>query len=381
MTDLVEMRAVDHAAMLRRREISARELLNAHLERIEAINPELNAIVTLVPDIAKQMASDADEALARGGVVPLLTGLPVSHKDLHETAGIRTTFGSPAYEHFVPKRNTLIVDRMQKAGAVTIGKTNTPQHGAGSQTFNEVFGVTRNPWNTDLTPGGSSGGAGVAVATGMSSLADGSDFGVSLRNPASFTNTVGFRPSPGRIPSWPTKDAWWTRSVHGPMARTVEDIALFMAATAGPDPRIPISIKEEGSLFAFPLAADWRGVPIAWSDDLGGLPIDPVVTAALQPVRAVLGDLGFVVNDACPNFSGQRSPSRYGAGTTTPRTSGMSSTEAQRPTRGRPDGTPSTGVASRLRISVRRHRRGRGFDSGCSTSSRSTDFSQSRHRL
>lgn len=199
MTDLVEMRAVDHAAMLRRREISARELLNAHLERIEAINPELNAIVTLVPDIAKQMASDADEALARGGVVPLLTGLPVSHKDLHETAGIRTTFGSPAYEHFVPKRNTLIVDRMQKAGAVTIGKTNTPQHGAGSQTFNEVFGVTRNPWNTDLTPGGSSGGAGVAVATGMSSLADGSDFGASLRNPASFTNTVGFRPSPGRI--------------------------------------------------------------------------------------------------------------------------------------------------------------------------------------
>ena len=304
MADLVDLRAVDHAAMLRRREVSASELLDAHLERIEAVNPELNAIVTLVPEIAKKIAREADEMLAGHGVVPLLTGLPVSHKDLHETAGIRTTFGSPAYENFVPTRNTLIVDRMQKAGAVTLGKTNTPQHGAGSQTFNEVFGVTRNPWNTDLTPGGSSGGAGVAVATGMSALADGSDYGASLRNPASFTNTVGFRPSPGRIPSWPTKDAWWSHSVHGPMARTVEDIALFMAATSGADHRIPISINQDGSLFAAPLAADWSGVTIAWSDDLGVLPIDPKVTATLQPARAVLESLGFIVKDGAPNFSG-----------------------------------------------------------------------------
>ena len=304
MPDVVDLRAVDQAGMLRRREISAVELLDAHLTRIDAVNPQLNAIVTLVPDIARSMAEAADVVLQRGGIVPLLTGLPVSHKDLHETAGIRTTFGSPAYAHFVPDRTTLIVDRMQGAGAVTLGKTNTPQHGAGSQTFNEVFGVTRNPWDTDLTPGGSSGGAAVAVAAGMSALADGSDYGASLRNPASFTNTVGFRPSPGRIPSWPSKDVWWTHSVHGPMARTVEDIALFMAATAGPDARVPISIEQDPSLFAVPLSADWADVSLAWSDDLGGLPIDPAVTAALQPARQVLEDIGFAVRDATPNFSG-----------------------------------------------------------------------------
>ena len=193
---------------------------------------------------------------------------------------------------------------MQDAGAVTVGKTNTPQHGAGSQTFNEVFGVTRNPWDRELTPGGSSGGAAVAVAAGMVSLADGSDHGASLRNPAAFTNTVGFRPSPGRIPSWPTKDAWATHSVHGPIARTVEDVSLFMAATAGPDPRLPISIEQDGSTFAAPLQADWEGTRIAWSDDLGGLAIDPAVTRALQPARAALESVGFVVEDAVPDFKG-----------------------------------------------------------------------------
>lgn len=304
MTDLVHLRAVDHAAMLRRKEISARELLEAHLTQIEATNQGINAIVTLVPDIAREMADAADRVLADGGSVPLLTGIPVAHKDLHETKGIRTTFGSPVYSSFIPTRNTLIVQRMQDAGAVTLGKTNTPQHGAGSQTFNEVFGVTRNPWNLDYTPGGSSGGAGAALAAGMVSLADGSDYGASLRNPASFTNTVGFRPSPGRIPSWPTQDAWWTHSVHGPMARTVEDIALFMAAVAGPDDRVPVSIERPGSEFATPLAADWTDVAIAWSTDLGGLPIDPVVTGALEPARAVLEDIGFAVTDTSPDFSG-----------------------------------------------------------------------------
>jgi amidase len=304
MTDIVDLRAVDQAAMLRRKEISASELLDEHLQRIDEVNPTVNAVVTLVPDIAHDMARHADDVLASGGAIPLLTGLPVVHKDVHETKGIRTTFGSPLYADFVPDRTTLIVDRMQAAGAVTMGKTNTPQHGAGSQTFNEVFGTTRNPWNTDLTPGGSSGGAAVAVATGMASLADGSDYGASLRNPASFTNTVGFRPSPGRIPSWPTTDAWWTHSVHGPVARTVEDISLFMAATAGPDPRIPISIDSPGSAFATPLAHDWTGEPIAWSSDLGGLPIEPEVTAALASARDVLSDIGFTITDACPNFEG-----------------------------------------------------------------------------
>jgi amidase len=302
--DIVHLRAVDHAAMLRRREISAVELLDAHLEQISSVNPELNAIVTLVPERARELAMAADRRLSEGGSVPLLTGLPVAHKDLHETEGILTTFGSPVFRNFIPTRNALIVQRMLEAGAVTVGKTNTPQHGAGSQTFNEVFGVTRNPWNPEYTPGGSSGGAAVAVATGMVSLADGSDHGASLRNPASFTNTVGFRPSPGRIPTWPTKDAWNTHSVHGPMARTVEDVALFMAATAGPDQRVPISIEQPGSLFATPLQADWQDTPMAWSDDLGGLPIDPRVTAALQPARSILEQIGFAVEEASPDFSG-----------------------------------------------------------------------------
>jgi amidase len=302
--DIDRLRAVEQAAMLRRREISARELLDAHLTQIEKVNPELNAMVTIVPEIAYEMADTADIALASGGAIPLLTGLPVAHKDLHETKGILTTFGSPVYSSFIPTRNTLIVDRMQKAGAVTVGKTNTPQHGAGSQTFNEVFGVTRNPWNLEYTPGGSSGGAAVAISAGMVTLADGSDYGASLRNPASFTNTVGFRPSPGRIPTWPTKDAWWSHSVHGPIARTVEDISLFMAAVSGPDDRIPISIAEPGSTFATPLGADWAGVPIAWSEDLGGLPIDPEVTMALAPARQILEDIGFAVSDISPDFSG-----------------------------------------------------------------------------
>ena len=304
MTDLVRLRAVDLAAMLRRREVSAVELLDAHLARIDEVNPQLNAIVTLTPELARERAEAADARLTEGGAVPLLTGLPVAHKDTHETAGILTTFGSPVYRNYVPTRNALVVQRQIDAGAVSVGKTNTPQHGAGSQTFNEVFGLTRNPWDPDRTPGGSSGGAAVAVATGMVSLADGSDHGASLRNPASFTNTVGFRPSPGRIPSWPSKDAWATHSVPGPMARTVEDIALFMAATAGPDERIPISIERSGEEFATPLAADWNDVPLAWSDDLGMLPIAPEVTAALQPARRALEDIGFSVRDTAPKLDG-----------------------------------------------------------------------------
>ncbi|MGI9666140.1 MAG: amidase [Acidimicrobiia bacterium] len=304
LTELLESRAVDQAALLRRREISASELLEAHLARIEASNPTLNAIVTYTPDLAREMAREADARFAAGGVPPLLTGLPIAHKDTKETKGIRTTFGSPVYANFVPTRSALIVQRAQDAGAVTVGKTNTPQHGAGSQTFNEVFGTTLNPWDLERTPGGSSGGAAVAVSAGMVPIADGSDFGASLRNPASFTNTVGFRPSPGRVPTWPTKDAWATHSVHGPIARTVEDVALFMAATAGPDPRIPISIDQPGADFATPLQADWSGQRIAWSEDLGGLPIDSRVTEALRPARQVLQDIGFDVHDAEPDFKG-----------------------------------------------------------------------------
>ncbi len=221
----------------------------------------------MIPDEALRQARLADEALARGENPGPLFGLPIAHKDLTLTKGIRTTFGSPLLKDFVPDQDQLIVERLKKAGAITIGKTNTPEFGAGSQTYNEVFGETLNPYDLTRTCGGSSGGAAVALACGMMPLADGSDMGGSLRNPASFCNVVGFRPSPGRVPVWPTPAAWFTYAVDGPMARTVEDVSLMLSVIAGPDPRSPISIDESGSLFSRPLGRDFKGTRIAWGRD------------------------------------------------------------------------------------------------------------------
>jgi amidase len=216
---------------------------------------------------------------------------------------VRTTFGSPIFERFVPEQDALIVERLKGAGAISVGKTNTPEFGAGSQTFNEVFGETLNPYDTTKTCGGSSGGAAVALACGMLPIADGSDMGGSLRNPASFCNVVGFRPSPGRVPTWPDV-APSPLSVEGPMARTVQDAALMLSAMAGPDGRSPISIEEPGSVFARSLERDFGGARVAWSRDLGGLPVDPRVTAVLDGQRRVFEDLGCVVEEAEPDFAG-----------------------------------------------------------------------------
>jgi amidase len=230
--------------------------------------------------------------------------LPIAHKDLVPTKGIRTTFGSPIYENFVPDQDDLIIERLRQAGAITIGKTNTPEFGAGSQTFNEVFGATLNPYDTTKTCGGSSGGAAVALACGMIPIADGSDTGGSLRNPANFCNVVGLRPSPGRVASWPKEMGWFPISVQGPMARTVEDVALMLTAMAGPDPRCPIAIQEPGSRFAQPLQRDFKGVSIAWSRDFGELPIDPAVTNAIDSQRSAFESIGCVVEDGQPSFAG-----------------------------------------------------------------------------
>ena len=208
MTDLVDRSAVELAGMIRRRELSARELLAACSERIDACNPSVNAIVTRVPEMAAAWAEAADRRTAAGEELGVLHGLPIAHKDLELTAGIRTTMGSPLLADFVPDEDGLVVQRLRAAGAVTIGKTNTPEFGAGSQTFNPVFGATRNPYDVSKTCGGSSGGAAVALATGMIPIADGSDMGGSLRNPASFCNVVGMRPSAGRVPSWPSSTPW-----------------------------------------------------------------------------------------------------------------------------------------------------------------------------
>ena len=301
--ELVWQSAVAQAAMLRAGDISSVELVTAHLEHIESVNPELNAIVTLTADHALEMAAEADQRQARGDDLGLLHGLPIAHKDLADTAGIRTTLGSTLMADRVPEENALVVQRALDAGAVTMGKTNTPEFGAGSQTFNEVFGPTKNPYDPTRTCGGSSGGAAVALAAGMVPLADGSDMGGSLRNPASFCNVVGFRPSPGRVPAWPKADPWSYLSTEGPMARTVDDVALLLAAQAGPDPRSPIALDLPGSHFAPPLGDPPSSLRIAWAPDLGGLPIDKAVTDALAHVPAVFEGLGHRVEAACPDLT------------------------------------------------------------------------------
>lgn len=304
MPELHTLTATDLAAQIRGGHLSAREVMAAHLARIEAVNPRLNAIVTLHAEQAMQAALQADEAQARGAALGPLHGLPVAHKDLLLTKGMRTTYGSKVHENFVPDRSALVVERQQEAGAISIGKTNTPEFGAGSQTFNAVFGATPNPWDLSLTCGGSSGGAAVALAAGMVALADGTDMGGSLRCPANFCNVVGLRPSPGRVPQWPAQDAWSVLSVTGPMARTVQDLALYLSVMAGPDSRDPKSLQDAGAAFRQPLERDFKGVRVAFTPDLGGLPVDPEVRAILEAQRQRFEDLGCIVEDTAPDLSG-----------------------------------------------------------------------------
>jgi amidase len=237
----------------------------------------------------------------RRGPLGVLHGLPAAHKDLVDTAGIRTTHGSPFYRDNIPTRDALIVTRMRAAGAITVGKTNTPEFGAGSQTFNTVFGATRNPYDLTKTCGGSSGGAAVAVAARMLPIADGSDTGGSLRNPPAFCNVVGLRPSPGRVPS--ESSSWSPLSVSGPIARTVADVALFLSAIAGADRRSPLSIDEDPARFRAPLGKDFKGVRVAWWRGLGGIPFEAEIRRVVDANRKVFEALGCVVEEAEPDFS------------------------------------------------------------------------------
>jgi amidase len=287
---------------IRARRLSAAEVMDAHIARIERVNPALNAIVTFLPERARESAREVDAALARGADPGPLAGLPVAHKDLVPTRGVRTTFGSRIYEDFLPSADAILVERLREAGAIMIGKTNTPEFGAGSQTFNAVFGASRNPYDLGKTCGGSSGGAAAALAAGLLPIADGSDLGGSLRNPASFCNVVGLRPSAGRVPNWPNASAWFDMSVLGPMARTVTDVALLLSAMAGPDARDPRCLDEPGSVFRAPLGRDFTGTRIAWSADLGGLPIEPEVARTIAAQRSVFTELGCIVEDATPDL-------------------------------------------------------------------------------
>jgi amidase len=294
------MAATELGCRLRARELSASEVLEAHLDQIERVNPKVNAIVTLDADGARARARELD-ALPKP--IGSLHGLPIAIKDLELTRGMRTTFGSPIYRDFVPEADALHVERLRAAGAIVIGKTNTPEFGAGSQTFNPVFGRTRNPYDLDKTCGGSSGGAAVAVACGMIPFADGSDLGGSLRNPPSFCNVVGLRPSPGRIPRWPgVVDPWSSLDVLGPIARTAQDAALLMSAVSGPDARAPLGIESPGDAFREPLDRDLRGVRIAWSRDLGSFPIAKEVNTVFEGALERLGELGCELEQAHPDF-------------------------------------------------------------------------------
>ena len=303
-SQICRMTAAEISRRIRAKDLSARETVAAHLARIEQLNPALNAIVTLDAERALNRAAAADEAQARGEVLAPLHGLPAAHKDLQPTAGVRTTWGSRIFQDFVPAEDSLLVERVARAGAIALGKTNTPEFGAGSQTYNEVFGPTLNPWDTTKTCGGSSGGAAVALACGMVALADGSDLGGSLRNPASFCGVVGLRPSAGRVPAWPIPMAWSPLSVEGPMARTVEDLALFLSALAGPDPRAPQALDRPGADFRQPLERNFQGTRIAWWKDLGGIPVDHRVREVTNAQRRVFESLGCIVEEAEPDFEG-----------------------------------------------------------------------------
>jgi len=291
--------------LYRTRKASPLEVMQAVLARIDAVNPRVNAYVTLVRESALAEAKKATVALGRrSAALGPLHGVPVSIKDLTPTRGIRTTWGSKIFEHHVPEADALYVERLKRAGAIVVGKTNTPEFGAGGNTFNAVFGVTRNPWNTALTCGGSSGGAAVALATGMGPLAQGSDLGGSLRTPAAFCGVVGFRTTPGLIPVYPADLGWDSLSVTGPMARTVGDVGLMLAAMAGPDDRAPLSYEVDTRRFTAavkrPSIKGWR---VAWSPDLNGLiPVDHEVATVAEGATRVFRALGAKIEHACPDF-------------------------------------------------------------------------------
>ena len=303
-SDICFLSAVEMAALVRRKKVSARELVTAHLGQIERVNPKVNAVVTLIAEQAVEAAERADEAQARGAHLGPLHGLPVAHKDLIETAGIRTTYGSPLFRDNVPAEDAILVERIKRAGAITIGKTNTPEFGAGSQTFNALFGATHNPYDLGKTCGGSSGGAAVALACGMTPLASGSDTGGSLRNPAAFCSVVGLRPAPGRVPTSAVGNAWSTLSVSGPMARNVADLALLLSVMAGPDPRCPIAITEPGARLADALDRNFKGVRVAWFRDLGGVPFDRRIQEIIDPQRKIFAGLGCQIEEAEPDWAG-----------------------------------------------------------------------------
>lgn len=307
--DIVALDALALSAAIRSRRVSCREVMNAFLDRIERIDPAYNAIVSLQPrEALLAQADERDARLARGQWMGWMHGMPQAIKDLAPTAGIPTTFGSPLLAKNVPASDGLIVERVRRAGAIVIGKTNVPEFGLGSQTYNAVFGATRNAWDRTKCAGGSSGGAAVALALRMLPVADGSDMGGSLRNPAAFNNVFGFRPSAGRVPKWPALDSFVEQlGTEGPMGRSVADVAMLLSVQAGYDPRVPLSLAEDPSAFAAPLQVDPGGVRIGWLGDLDGyLPMERGILVLCREALRTMQGAGCVVDEARLGFAPER---------------------------------------------------------------------------
>ena len=296
--------AVDLARMIRTRQVSAREVMAAHLARIERFNPRLNAIVAKLDDDAcLKLADAADRRTASGEPLPPLHGLPTAFKDLQPAVGFPYTRGSPIYKDAMPAEDSVFVERLRRAGVIPIGKTNAPEFGMGSHTYNKVYGTTVNPYDLTKSAGGSSGGAASALAAGLMPIADGSDLGGSLRNPGNFNNIVGFRPSVGMTPTWPSPFPLLGFSVNGPLARSVADVAFLMSVMTGPDSRDPSLLPADPAVFRGALERNFRGVRVAWCPDLGGLPLERSVRDVLDAQRKTFEDLGCIVEEAVPDLT------------------------------------------------------------------------------
>jgi amidase len=305
MHEIQQMSATALVGAIRRREISAREAVAAHVERIEAVDPAINAVVTLDPERAYAAADAADRLTVSGDAPPPLHGLPMTHKDTHAVAGMRSTRGSRVFADHVPAEDDDVIARLRGAGVIATGKSNVPEFGAGSHTFNDVFGTTTNPYDPTRSAGGSSGGVAAAVAAGIQPLGEGSDMGGSLRIPASFCNVVGLRPSHGVIPAPAVENDWAWLARTGPMAREVDDIALFMSAVARPSDRVRPPAPLTGADFSGPVVGDLRGVRIGWSPDLGlGVPVEDEVLEVLTRRLRVFEEAGAIVEEAAPDLTG-----------------------------------------------------------------------------
>jgi Asp-tRNA(Asn)/Glu-tRNA(Gln) amidotransferase A subunit family amidase len=299
------MTATDLVAGIREKELSPVEVAEAVIARLEEVNPQLNAVVTVTAELARESARAAEHAVIRGDVLGRLHGVPYTLKDMTETKGIRTTFGSKLFEHNIPNEDAVVAARLRDAGGILLGKTNTPDSGCKGLCENRVFGATRNPWARDRTPGGSSGGAAAAVAAGIGPLAEGGDFAGSIRIPAAFCGVVGLKPSEGRIPSYPNPTIWHpVSSCHGPIARTVLDAALMLDVMAGPDTRDPRSLPAAGVEFASIVAGDVSidGRRIGWTPDLGFVPVEPVVRRLCEEAVRSFEDLGAYVESIDVDF-------------------------------------------------------------------------------